>query len=111
MTEPDQKYYRVKAPIAQIRRLNAEEIAGVPHSVVRERGDAIDAGYLYYGNRVPLWAHESQIKQNLDNNLIREVTREEYETLPAEPVHKFYEPNAVDQAQIEADIERKYSHL
>ena len=50
MTEPDQKYYRVKAPIAQIRRLNAEEIAGVPHSVVRERGDAIDAGYLYYGN-------------------------------------------------------------
>lgn len=115
MTEASegQKYYRVKAAIVQIRKMNAEELAGVPHSVARRREetDAIDGGYLYYGNRVPLWADESQIRHNLDNNLIREVTREEYETLAEPETPTWYLPNAVDHAEIKADIERKYSHL
>lgn len=114
MTESSegQKFYRVKSAIVQIRRMNAEELAGVPHSVVRSQKsvDAIDAGYLYYSNRVPLWAHDTQIEHNLKNNLIQEVTREEYERCAAPGTPSEYIPTAADHARLQEDISLQFAN-
>lgn len=106
----ERKYYRVKAPIAQIRQLNAEEIAGVPHSVIRDSKEAIDAGYLYYRNQVPLWAELQQISHNLACNLICEVSKEEYYRLPAPGTPTEYVPTQADHTQRQREIAESYAH-
>lgn len=106
----ERKYYRVKAPIAQIRQLNAEEIAGVPHSVIRDSKEAIDSGYLFYNNRVPLWAEPKQIEHNLACNLICAVSKEEYDRLPAPGTPTEYVPTQADHAQRQREIAETYAH-
>ena len=104
----DQKYYQVKSAVAIFRRQTESERTGVPKAA-NAPVERIDAGYFHYGAAVPDWATPEQITHNLECNLIKEVTEEQWRALPTDTSSKPFVRTPEDEREHQAQIVRSYN--